>query len=197
MFTGIINNISHVKKSQDKDKGILVTFELPENWKDLQIGESISTNGVCLTVLSLDANEYSCFLMPETLARTTFGKDIPARVNVERALKADERFGGHFVQGHIDDLGYVTEISKKDEWVLSIKYDLKYSPLVIEKGSITIDGVSLTISKLNKNNFSVSLIPFTLKHTTLGDLAINDEVNLEFDILGKYINRIMEKYKDS
>ncbi len=195
MFSGIISNITHVKKSETKDDGILVTFERPSNWDDLQIGESVSTNGICLTVESIGVEEYTCFLMKETLNRTIFGHDIPAKVNVERALRVKERISGHIVQGHIDETGTVVDVSKSEEWVVKIEYSITNSPLVLEKGSITVNGVSLTISNTFDNTFSVSLVPFTLQHTTLGDLKTNDKVNLEFDILGKYINHILGKSK--
>lgn len=196
MFTGIISSTTHVNKSENRDHGVLITFELPKNWGDLQVGESVSTNGVCLTVEEIRSNMYLCFLMRETLSRSTFGRDIPSKVNLERALQVHDRINGHFVQGHIDDIGRVVDISKNEKWDIKIEFDEQYIPLVVEKGSIALNGISLTISNQTKNSFSVSLIPFTLQHTTLGDLEVNDVVNLEFDILGKYINHLVQRYKE-
>ena len=151
------------------------------------LGESVATNGVCLTVAAIRETEYDCVAMPETLAKTSFGKQLPERVNLERSLTVKDRFGGHFVQGHVDGVGTVTVIDQSDGWRLSIKFDPANRELVIYKGSITIDGVALTITAVKEDELQVALIPHTLEQTTIGSLHVDDQVNLEFDVLGKYV----------
>lgn len=132
--------------------------------------------------------------MPETLQKTAFGRILPQQVNLERSLGAADRFGGHFVQGHVDGLGQVCKIYQTDGYRLHVTFDTVHAPLVIPKGSITINGVSLTAVDARQNELSVALIPHTLEHTTLGDLRQGDPVNLEFDMIGKYIVRGMQAY---
>ncbi len=142
-------------------------------------------------------------MIPETLAKTAFGKKLPERVNLERSLQAQDRFGGHFVQGHVDDVGVVTKVDKSKGWRTSVQFDPTFHELVIYKGSITINGVSLTIAKAHADNLEVALIPHTTEHTTLGKLQAGDYVNLEFDVLGKYVlnslkgGRIMQQAKQA
>lgn len=192
MFTGLITQTAKVLKQATNKDGLTLTFERPAGWTDLQLGESIATDGVCLTVSALRPAEYDCYLMQETLSLTSFGKKIPERVNLERALQAGERFGGHFVQGHVDGLGTVITIDQARRYDLTVAFDQKYQNLVIHKGSITLNGVSLTVSTAHNNQLSVSLIPHTLEHTTLGLLTSGDPVNIEFDMIGKYIVKNME-----
>ena len=189
MFTGLITSVTQVISSEPIEDGLKITFQRPADWHDIEIGESISTDGVCLTVHELKNDAYSCVLVPETLARTSFGKGVPHRVNLERALKANERLGGHFVQGHVDSTGQVSAIDKTGDHRLSINYPENYRSLVIGKGSITVNGVSLTVAAEQGKQLTVALIPHTLEHTTLGELRVGDVVNLEFDILGKYVAR--------
>lgn len=187
MFTGIITHATSViAKSTTKD-GLTLTFAKPSNWKDLQLGESIATDGVCLTVAKIQSGSYDCQLVPETLQKTTFGSKVPERVNLERSLSVNDRFGGHFVQGHVDGVGTVEKIERHDGYYLHISFDADKKDLVILKGAITINGVSLTIASDNDTAFSVALVPHTLEHTTLGSLKRGDKVNLEFDMIGKYI----------
>lgn len=186
MFTGLITETTDIVDNKQTDLGLRLTFRRPEPWDDLEEGESIATDGVCLTVENLQNTTYSCLLMPETLSKTTFGQITPARVNLERALRASDRLGGHFVQGHVDCVGKVTQIQKDDGWRVNVEFPVGHSTLVIPKGSITINGVSLTVADLAKNTLTVALIPHTLEHTTLGVLKPGDSVNLEFDVLGKY-----------
>lgn len=187
MFTGIISDTSAVRLTKSDATGSTLTFARPPSWTDLQQGESINTNGICLTVAALREKEYDCVLVPETLTRTSFGKKLPKTVNLERALLINSRLDGHFVQGHVDTIGEVSAIDTKDGQSLSITFDPVHRKLVVEKGSITIDGVALTITAVTDNSLSVALIPHTLEHTTLGTLTVGDLVNLEFDIIGKYI----------
>jgi riboflavin synthase len=187
MFTGIITQTTDIKHTENIDNSLKVTFSKPQDWNDLELGESVSTSGVCLTVATIRDTEYDCILIPETLSKTVFGKRVPKVVNLERAMKLNDRLGGHIVQGHVDGIGRVINVAHNKDIEFTIEYDKKFDPLVINKGSITIDGVSLTVAQSDDQSFRVSLIPFTLEHTTLGTLAINDEVNLEFDLLGKYV----------
>jgi riboflavin synthase len=187
MFTGIISDTSNMRLAKQDDSGMTLTFDRPARWNDLKLGESIATNGICLTVAALRATEYDCVAIPETLARTSFGTKLPEKVNLERALRIGDRLDGHFVQGHVDDVGQVSAIDTSDGQRLTITFDPKHRPLVVEKGSITIDGVALTITAVTKDSLTVALIPHTLENTTLYALKVGDVVNLEFDILGKYI----------
>lgn len=187
MFTGIISHTTEIKSARHTNDGLALTFKKPKSWRDLQMGESVSTNGVCLTVAAIRENEYDCFLVPETLAKSIFGNEIPKCVNLERSMKVDDRFGGHFVQGHVDDVGRVASISDTDGRQYTIQYSKDNRALVIPKGSITINGVSLTVAQIDAQTFSVAVIPYTLQNTTLGSLKKGNKVNLEFDIFGKYI----------
>lgn len=193
MFTGIITDTT-VLSSQTNADGLLITFQKPAAWDDLQEGESISTEGVCLTVTHVSDTEYSCHLMAETLMKTTYGSTVPTQVNLERSLKVGDRFGGHIVQGHIDDTGTVVKITNSLDRKLYIKFSSRHKLLVVEQGAININGVSLTIAELKGNILGVALIPYTMTHTTLGTLVVNDKVNLEFDMIGKHIVRIMNSY---
>lgn len=193
MFTGIISNTTHILQTEPVEDGLKVRFERPGDWGDLQLGESIATDGVCLTVASLNEKEYECILIKETLEKTKFGTDIPAHVNLERAMKLNDRLSGHIVQGHVDDVGSIQKITKDDGWRIYITFASQFIPLVITKGSIAVDGVSLTIVAINANSFSVALVPHTLQHTTLGSLAEGSKVNLEFDVIGKYITHLADK----
>jgi riboflavin synthase len=193
MFTGIITAKAQVNYAQQLKEGMKVGFKTPEGWGDLEMGESIAVNGVCLTIDSITSDEWTAFLMPETLAVTSFGRGMPTMVNMERALPLSHRLSGHIVQGHVDGTGTVTQINKDDGYVLSIEFDGQYAGLIIHKGSVTIDGVSLTISACHGNVLEVSLIPLTLSETTLGDLQIGDLVNLEYDVIGKYVANILKQ----
>ncbi len=192
MFTGIITDTAKITSHKQSKDGLRLTFQKPIGWDDLALGESIATDGVCLTVAEIRTNEYGCQLVPETLSKTSFGTMIPESVNLERSLSVKDRFGGHFVQGHVDGVGKVIKIDNADEYRLHISCNADKQDLVIYKGSITVNGVSLTIAELKGNTFSVALVPHTLKSTTLGLVKVGDEVNLEFDMIGKYIAKIME-----
>jgi riboflavin synthase len=188
MFTGIVTNVAKVKSHKIKNKSLILSIEKPKGWK-LILGESIATNGVCLTVAKIGKSSYQVNLMSETLSKTIFGKFIPDRINLERSLKLGDRLGGHIVSGHIDTVGKVESVSKiGSSKVITISFPKKFSILVIPKGSITLDGVSLTVLRKNKGRFSVSLVEHTLKNTTLQELKKGSIVNLEFDILAKYVH---------
>lgn len=196
MFTGIISDTIDVHLGKADKNGTLLTFDRPQSWSDLQEGESINTNGVCLTVTAIRDNEYDCDVMPETLKRTSFGQQLPKKVNVERALKLNDRLDGHLVQGHVDATGRVESIDDSDGRRLTIVFEPTHRNLVVYKGSISIDGVSLTVSAVKDASFEVAIIPYTFEHTTLGSLQLGDTVNLEFDIIGKYVAKNLQIVKE-
>jgi riboflavin synthase len=169
-----------------------LTLSGPLVVSDAQHGASIAVNGVCLTVVEHDATEFTVDVMAETLHRSALGELRPGdRVNLERAMAASGRFGGHIVQGHVDGTGTILERIPGDRWetvVVGLPPDL--ARYVVEKGSITVDGVSLTVAAVDDSSFTVSLIPTTLELTTLGHKAVGDPVNLEVDVLAKYVERL-------
>ena len=187
MFSGIIEETSQILRSNKSDKGILLAFERPKEWTDLKLGESISTNGVCLTIAALREHEYDCFLIPETLDKSTFGVSIPKVVNLERALQINDRIDGHIVQGHVDARAKIIQISSKNDKRISIQIEKSDRKYIISKGSITIDGVALTVASCTDASFDVAVIPYTLEYTILKILEVGDYVNLEFDLIGKYV----------
>ncbi len=197
MFTGIITDTARVLKTEPQDGGLDLDIVRPDGWAELVEGESINTDGVCLTISLLTSASFQCHLVPETLRKTTFGKQVPETVNLERSLQASDRFGGHFVQGHVDEVGTVTEIKEGNDRLVQITYSPSNGALVVPKGAITINGVSLTVVDVSAKSFSVALIPYTTKHTTLGKLKVGDKVNLEFDMIGKYIVKGLKLYANS
>ncbi len=192
MFTGIITDVAKITGSRETVDGLKLTFQKPKQWNDLRLGESVNTNGVCLTVAATRKDEYDCLLMPETLSKTSFGQKLPDTVNLERSLTLKDRFGGHFVQGHVDETGRVAKVEDADGYRLGIDFGSQNQPLVIYKGSITINGVSLTVAAVDDGVLEVALIPHTLQNTTLHGLRQGDLVNLEFDVLGKYVINSMK-----
>lgn len=192
MFTGIIEQVAEVVLQKMDNEILTLTIKKPEDWK-LHIGQSIAVNGVCLTVTEFDDTSFRVELMPETTKRSIFGKKIPKTVNLENAMSPDGLFEGHIVQGHVDELSTITDIEENPQWrVVTIAYPKEKAGLLVQKGSITVDGTSLTISDLTDETFSVSLIPHTLEHTTLGDRKVGDHVNIEYDILSKLVERQLE-----
>ncbi len=195
MFSGIIEKTSKTKKFNILDDGLLLEIENPYGL--LKEGESISLDGCCLTVDKLNENSIIFFLSLETLNRTKFSKiDLREHVfNLERALTLNKLIGGHLVLGHVDDIGKVIDIFEfENTKILKIKFDKTFRKYLVYKGSICIDGVSLTVNKVYEDSFEVMLIPKTLQITNLKFLNIGDYVNLEFDIIAKYIENLI-KYK--
>jgi len=189
MFTGIVETQSAVYAHPAGEQTMKLVIVRPTGW-DLQIGQSIAVNGACLTVTKFTEDSFTVVLMSETLRKTSFGSKVPEVVNLERAMLATDRFEGHIVQGHVDTVGEVTGILEGDgQYELSISFDASFDTLVVPKGSITIDGVSLTVVKADLAKLSVALILHTLKETTLGELREGDNVNLEFDVIGKYLQK--------
>ena len=190
MFTGLIESIGTVRSLEKRGDAARVALETPLAI-DLSVGESLAVNGCCLTVTTKDSASASFDLLGETLARTNLGHlAAGSRVNLERALRADGRFGGHFVQGHIDTTAQVISVEKKNgDLLLLIELPPAGAPYFIEKGSIAVNGVSLTVSSLTNDHFGLWIIPHTLQETNLGDLKNGDLVNLEYDMLAKYAER--------
>ncbi|GAA0693635.1 MULTISPECIES: riboflavin synthase [Clostridium] len=193
MFTGIIEEIGTVKSVVKSLHSSILTIEGKIIFNDLHIGDSVSVNGVCLTVTGFSSNTFTADVMNETLFRSSLGNlKSGSCVNLERALKVNSRLGGHIVSGHIDGTGVISRIQKDDNSTLyTIKTSPKLMNYIIEKGSIAIDGISLTVSKLSLNDFTVGVIPHTSKETILSQKSVGDTVNLENDIIGKYIEKLI------
>ncbi|MBI2436894.1 MAG: riboflavin synthase [Candidatus Magasanikbacteria bacterium] len=189
MFTGIISATSKITKKEFKNDSLFLTIKKPTGWK-IKCGDSIATNGACLTVKKILKDAYLTELMPETRDKTYFEKMNLEFVNLERSLKLSDRLGGHFVTGHVDAMGKIIDLKKRGKsLVFKISFPKKFAKYVAEKGSITIDGISLTVVDVGVNWFTVSLVEYTLIHTTLGMKKKTDLVHLEFDILAKYIEK--------
>lgn len=196
MFTGIIEEIGEILSMRRNADSMALTIKAEEILGDVKIGDSIATNGVCLTVTGLGGNQFRADVMHETMNRSALGKlKIGSKVNLERAMRADARFGGHMVAGHIDGTGTITDIRKDDNAVwYTIAAEPQILHYIVEKGSIAVDGISLTVAKAAQEAFSVSIIPHTLQQTTLAARRTGDIVNLENDMVGKYIEKYMEKF---
>ncbi len=192
MFTGIVEQIGTVESMVETPDGRRLELSAP-GLGDLDIGASIAVNGVCLTVVEATGDRIALDVVPETLSRTNLGGLGPASaVNLERPMRADGRFDGHIVQGHVDGVGTVSTISDDDEGTtMEITADPALMRHIVEKGSITVDGVSLTVAGTGESGFSVALIPHTLEVTTLGLRNEGDPVNLETDVLAKYVERLV------
>lgn len=194
MFTGLIEAVGSIKSVETTAVGRKLVLPLGRLAQDTSLGDSICVNGVCLTVSALKRDTAEFDVMQETLRASGLESlAVGDRVNLERAMKADGRFGGHMVQGHVDGIGKVIEI-KRDPgaWMLWVQTEPELMRLMISKGSVAIDGVSLTIVKADKQRFCVSLIPVTLEETNLSDRRVGDQVNLEADIISKWINRRLD-----
>lgn len=194
MFTGIIEETGTIRSVRKGVASSNLTIGSSLVLSDVNIGDSICVNGVCLTVTSFNTSSFTADVMHETLNRSSLGSlQIGNKVNLERAMSVNSRFGGHIVSGHIDGTGVITQILKDDNAIwYSIKTTPKIMRYVIEKGSVTIDGISLTVAKVGRDNFSVSVIPHTSLKTTLSLLKVGDTVNLENDCIGKYVEKLLK-----
>lgn len=195
MFTGIIEELGKIQGIQTGASSAVLSVQASEIMEDIHLGDSIAVNGVCLTVTAIFQTGFTADVMHETLKRSSLGKlRIGSPVNLERAMPANGRFGGHIVSGHIDGTGTVSDIRKDDNavWYI-VKTPLPILRYIIEKGSIAIDGISLTVARVHKDGFSVSVIPHTASFTTLSGRRVGDAVNLENDCIGKYVERLMGK----
>ena len=198
MFTGIIEEQGVITAIEPSGDGVRLTVRAPLAVSDAQRGDSISISGVCLTVTDQTSDGFTADVMKQTLDMSTLGSlGVDSRVNVERALAAHTRLGGHIVQGHVDGTGEVLEVRPGEQWrVIRVSLPADLAPLVVDKGSITVQGVSLTVSDVSEPDaashwFEISLIPETLEVTTLGALATGDRVNLETDILARHVQRLL------
>src|SRR5690625_1966691 len=195
MFTGIIEEKGTVKNIQRiSGQSIKLSINATKVLEDVNVGDSIAVNGICLTVTSFTTQDFQVDVMPETIRSTSLsGLKTGAQLNLERAMRASDRFGGHFVSGHIDGIG---EIMRKEKKENAIYYDIKVShdssALLLKKGSIAVDGISLTIFDVRANVFTISLIPLTVSETALGDKTVGDIVNIEYDLLGKYVQNMLK-----
>ena len=193
MFTGIIESVAVVEKVDKKGKNI--ELKLSSNLSSkLRVDESLSHNGVCLTVTSCDENFYCVTIVDESLKKSNFSNiKVGSEVNLERSLVINGRLDGHIVQGHVDDIGQcIKKVDQENSWLYMFEFSEKYSNLIIEKGSICVNGVSLTCFDVSDNKFTVAIIPHTYENTNFKSLKEGEAVNLEFDILGKYIKKILK-----
>ncbi|MEK7450100.1 MAG: riboflavin synthase [Planctomycetota bacterium] len=194
MFTGIVELGKVVKKETTGD-GFRLTVDIGKLASEIKAGDSIAVNGTCLTVTKKNNNSVSFDVVFETVKRTNLGDfKTGEAVNIEPAIRAGQPFGGHFVQGHIDGIGVISKKeTKKTGAVIEIAVPPEFTNLMIEKGSIAVDGCSLTLMDIKKDRFSIALIPFTLQHTTFGEKKKGDQVNVELDIMGKWVNKLLAK----
>jgi riboflavin synthase len=194
MFTGIIETLATLEKAERENSNVHFTFSSPIT-HELKIDQSVAHNGVCLTVVNISGNRYTVTAIDETLKRTNLGNLKTGNlVNLERCMPANGRFDGHIVQGHVDTTAVcVNIIEQNGSWEFEFEHPDKPEYLTVEKGSITINGVSLTVVKSERTRFSVHIIPYTYEHTNFKNLKINDTVNLEFDIVGKYISKLLKR----
>jgi len=196
MFTGIVEQVGTVISAETHETHRTLKLK-GKGLGELDVGASIAVNGVCLTAVTVDEEEVSVDLIPETLQRSNLGDLIQgSSINLERPMPATGRFDGHIVQGHVDGIGSIDRLSDDDgERLLTVSPPEDLMPFIVEKGSITVDGVSLTVAGLSEGTFSVALIPHTLEMTTLGLRKPGDAVNLEVDVLAKYVERLLEARK--
>ena len=194
MFTGIIETLATVEQIQTEHTNVHFTFSSSIT-HELKIDQSVSHNGVCLTVVKIDGHHYTVTAIEETLQKTNLGHlKVGSIVNLERCMPANGRFDGHIVQGHVDQTGTVTDVIDNDgSWTYIINYNSNTGNVTVEKGSITINGTSLTVVDSHDHSFSVCIIPYTYENTVFKTLKKGDTVNLEFDIVGKYVARLLKK----
>ena len=191
MFTGIVEEVGVVAKISDNGMTVLAT----KVTEDLKLGDSIAVNGTCLTAVSFDRTEFSVDLSPETVRRTSLGRlSVGGPVNLERALLASDRMGGHIVQGHVDGTGRVMSTKRdRDSTIFRIRVPKRLNRYIVEKGFVAVDGISLTVVKRGASSFTLAVIPYTLNNTNLASLSVGDRVNLEADILAKYVESLLNR----
>ena len=195
MFTGIVEEVGSVAKISDN----ALTVRASKIIEDMKLGDSIAVNGTCLTSVNFSSTEFSVDLSPETMRRTSLGQlSEGSSVNLERALLASDRMGGHIVQGHVDATGRVMS-TKVDggSIIFRIRVPKRINPYIVEKGFISVDGISLTVVKRGASSFTLAVIPYTLKNTNLASVSVGDRVNLEADILAKYVESLLDRKTDT
>ena len=191
MFTGIVEEVGVVAKISDN----AMTVRASKVLEDVKLGDSVAVNGACLTVVEFSQSDFSVDLSPETMRRTSLGQlSVGRPVNLERALLASDRMGGHIVQGHVDGTGRVMSIKPdQDSIIFRIRAPKRLNHYIVEKGFVAVDGISLTVVKRGASSFTLAVIPYTLDNTNLASLSVGDRVNLEADILAKYVERLLDR----
>jgi len=194
MFTGIIESLGQLEEKRQEGTNLHLRFKC-DFTNELKIDQSLAHNGVCLTVVEIEGDSYTVTAIDETLKRSNIGNlELGDEVNLERCMQANGRYDGHIVQGHVDTMASCESIAEKDgSWEFHFSHPRQSLPLTVEKGSITINGVSLTVVESDPEHFSVAIIPYTYEHTNFKGLKVGSKVNIEFDILGKYVARMMEQ----
>lgn len=197
MFTGIIETLGTISKIEKEGTNFHFDIESPIT-SELKIDQSVAHNGVCLTVVAINGAIYRVTAIDETIKKTSLKNwEVGKKVNIERCMPANGRFDGHIVQGHVDQVGRVESISEQDgSWIFDFSFDSISGNVTVEKGSITVNGTSLTCFNSKNGRFSVAIIPYTYEFTNFHQLQVGDRVNLEFDVIGKYIQRIIRGYSD-
>ena len=197
MFTGIIEQTAKVVDKIQTQTNFSFVFE-SQITPELKVDQSVAHNGVCLTVEKIWENKYQVTAIEETLLKTNLSDlKIGDEVNLERSMKADARFDGHIVQGHVDQIGFCKNITDQSgSWLIDIEYDASKGNITVEKGSICLNGISLTVFNSIDNGFSVAIIPYTWTHTNLHNLKVGDRINLEFDIVGKYLAKLFRPFSE-
>ncbi len=198
MFTGIIEEVGRIERISTERGNLRVGIKASEVLSDVKVGDSININGACQTVIETDPVSFTVEAVEETLKKTNLGQlKRNDSVNLERSLRFSDRLGGHLVTGHVDCVGKVKSIFKKNgSFLYEFELPDEYSAYLVEKGSVAVDGISLTVVGAKENSFTVSVIPFTLQNTTLGTKRVGDQVNIETDLIGKYVERITTSKKD-
>ncbi len=193
MFTGIIEDFGTITKLEKEKENLHLSLESSIT-SELKVDQSVAHNGVCLTVVKIDGNQYTVTAIKETLEKTNLSTwEVGSKVNLERAMKLGARLDGHIVQGHVDQVGRCTEVKEEGgSWIFSFEYDPSQKNITIEKGSITVNGTSLTVVNSGINTFSVAIIPYTYEHTNFHTFKVGTLVNLEFDVVGKYITKMQQ-----
>ncbi|PZX95077.1 riboflavin synthase [Flavobacterium aquariorum] len=191
MFTGIIETLGIVQEVKKEQDNIHVTIDSPLA-NELKIDQSVAHNGICLTVVAIDGHHYTVTAIGETIKKTNISNwKVGDIVNLERAMKLGDRLDGHIVQGHIDQIGTCVSVQETNgSWFYTFEYDWALQNITIEKGSITVNGVSLTVVDSGRSNFSVAIIPYTHEHTNFNSFVVGTKVNLEFDVIGKYVSKL-------
>jgi riboflavin synthase len=194
MFTGIIEELGEVVELKKEKDNLHITVKSNLS-SELKVDQSLSHDGVCLTVVALGPGTHTITAIDETLEKSNLGRlSVGSRVNLERATRIGSRLDGHIVQGHVDQIGICTRVEELEgSWMYTFEYDPAYDNITIEKGSITVNGVSLTVVNSKEKSFSVAIIPYTFEHTNFHAIRVNDTVNLEFDVIGKYVARLLSK----
>ena len=194
MFTGIIETVGEVVAKELREGDVKLTLKADESYLEaVMLGDSIACNGVCLTVVDRTSNQFMLDVSVETLSLTTIGDwDVGSKVNLEQAMIASSRFGGHIVSGHIDRIGEIIDITEDARsWRMMVRVPKNIRQYIAKKGSICVDGVSLTINSVEDSEFSVNIVPHTLSHTIIGDYKLNQKVNIEIDTIARYVERLV------